>query len=555
MKVRRPISLAGMLLTAAFFATACGSDRTDGGPGKEDAGTVADAAAALDASPPDAPSVSGFPRLDEVRTKSPHNAYARDETLFDQLFYHRARGLELDLHRAGDHEWDVYHLAVIDKKTSCNSLPECLRVIRTFHDAVPRHEVITIFLDMSDDFDATHTPADLDAALAIELGTLVYRPSDLVAHCPGAGTIRSAIQAPCGWPTLDELRGRILLGMTGSGADKVCQGGGALRAYTGSNAVDHPVFIAPLLSDTCTVTQYDAVDDVVFMNLDGDHVTSGPSLAARKILTRGFKGGFTTRGGFNDPESFAIAKASQVNFIATDLVSSDKDPFTKISTTTGFPFECIEGKVCASTLTEEGNFLGAKIVSGDLWNPADDGLFRHLSSPEAGGFSEWRVAVGSPNSNVEPFAKACLMARADASADAPYVGVCRAADGNRPRVQTRKTKGGATETSDIVFPAGYSDESGFVLKLLVTPGGGTTEVVASASIDGVLFTGSPKISMPMTLPLQGLAVSSHGSTSVKFLFASLTRKNGGATNVVDLASLSETPWGTAQGSFFKGLVP
>ena len=37
-----------------------------------------------------------------------------------------------------------------------------------------------------------------------------------------------------------------MFAMTGSGADKVCEGGGALRAYTGSNAKDRAAFIAAL---------------------------------------------------------------------------------------------------------------------------------------------------------------------------------------------------------------------------------------------------------------------------------------------------------------------
>src|SRR5690349_15338941 len=56
--------------------------------------------------PPDPTSPTPLgPRLDEVRAKSSHNSYERDEALFDQLVYHRVRSIELDIHVAKGPAW------------------------------------------------------------------------------------------------------------------------------------------------------------------------------------------------------------------------------------------------------------------------------------------------------------------------------------------------------------------------------------------------------------------------------------------------------------------
>ena len=57
-------------------------------------------------------------RYHEIRAKSAHNAYERDEGLFDQLAYHRVRSLELDIHTdkvgwpSQKDDWYVYHMGL-----------------------------------------------------------------------------------------------------------------------------------------------------------------------------------------------------------------------------------------------------------------------------------------------------------------------------------------------------------------------------------------------------------------------------------------------------------
>ena len=48
-----------------------------------------------------------------MRSRGSHNSYVKQESLIDQLVYHRMRHLELDIHAdplyAPTGDWNVYH--------------------------------------------------------------------------------------------------------------------------------------------------------------------------------------------------------------------------------------------------------------------------------------------------------------------------------------------------------------------------------------------------------------------------------------------------------------
>lgn len=110
-------------------------------------------------------------RYDEVRQRSAHNSYQRDEAPFDQLVYHRIRSVELDIHVGKTFEptedgvWYVYHTDVVDDDTWCVRLGHCLDAVGAFTDAAVEHEVLTLWIDLKDEWDAGHGPDELDAAL------------------------------------------------------------------------------------------------------------------------------------------------------------------------------------------------------------------------------------------------------------------------------------------------------------------------------------------------------------------------------------------------------
>jgi hypothetical protein len=137
------------------------------------------------------------------------------ERLLDQLLANSTRSIELDLHKGETpHTFRVYH--TLPGNSLCDSLAECLAILRTFQRTLPDHQPLLVMLEQKSLFDSlfdiNHTPEDLDQILRDELGPSLYRPADFMAPCTGAdqATLSGCAQA-VGWPSLAELRGRVLV--------------------------------------------------------------------------------------------------------------------------------------------------------------------------------------------------------------------------------------------------------------------------------------------------------------------------------------------------------
>src|SRR5262245_23882542 len=203
------------------------------------------------------------PRLNETWRQIIHNSYwygiagADDDPLaggpkqyfLDDLYIDRARGLEFDLHSVRDQGspgyWLVYH-TTSHSNTLCHLLDDCLKVLRAWHYGNPFHDVMFIHLEAKavapEDsiwvFDPAHldlklTPEDLDATIVRYLGDdRVFGPRDYYDWCatrrlpevfPPPGTppsldlnnLKDAV-AKCGWPTMEELRGKFMVTLHGS---------------------------------------------------------------------------------------------------------------------------------------------------------------------------------------------------------------------------------------------------------------------------------------------------------------------------------------------------
>lgn len=176
----------------------------------------------------------GFSRYNEAYRFATHNSYWVDrgtsgdafasgvgERLLDQLLFDHARGIEIDIHRSDEtaHDFRVYH--TVPGNSLCDTLGECLGVLRAFHRALPQHEVVTIVLELKEvtasNFDSTHTIDDLDKVLRDELGDLLYQPKDLFAPCIGHGVknLSSCVENTL-WPGLGELRGKFVVAILGN---------------------------------------------------------------------------------------------------------------------------------------------------------------------------------------------------------------------------------------------------------------------------------------------------------------------------------------------------
>lgn len=198
-------------------------------------------------------------RLNDIQVIGTHNSYKqamsqqeleahrlRDPAGADGLDYgHRplaeqldrgVRGLELDIYHDPDggrytHPslpaaqrlamrrpgLKVMHLSDIDYRSSCQPFAECLRIVRAWSQAHPRHLPIVILINAKDGaaapgavpplpFDAAAFDAlDAEIRAVFPAGSLI-EPQQVQGPHP---SLRHAIRAD-GWPTLADARGRVL---------------------------------------------------------------------------------------------------------------------------------------------------------------------------------------------------------------------------------------------------------------------------------------------------------------------------------------------------------
>lgn len=165
-------------------------------------------------------------RLHHAQVKGTHNSYHVEPQIpFDpsheythvmlpeQLESQGVRAFELDVHRDQDDNLSVYHIVGIDQQTTCGSLHICLEQIKGWSDAHPGHLPIVIWLELKDDTGGQ--PLDQPGALQLldDVVTSTFPPEQLITPDDVQGeypTLRARLQEE-GWPTVDELRGQVLL--------------------------------------------------------------------------------------------------------------------------------------------------------------------------------------------------------------------------------------------------------------------------------------------------------------------------------------------------------
>ncbi len=496
--------------------------------------------------------------FNQVRQKSSHNSYERQEAIFDQLVYHRLRSLEFDLHAARDNEpalagdWYVYHfdLPGITPATSCTKFSDCLGELAAFHRAVPGHEVATIFVDLKSDFGAGHSPAELDALLASALpeGAL-FGPADLLAACPGAADLRAAVAGgACAWPSLEALRGKFVFALTGG---DTCSPASKLSVYAGAEAGARAAFVAPEVGGACDVAALTQDRKTVFVNMKSGAASdeSAPLVRAAGLVGRVYD--------LNDEGAWRRAFDAGAHVLATDKVNVREDPWADLSDGLAWPFGCFGG-ACAGAPAEAAPPVGVGVGSGDV-DGASDSFFFVYDRPGAGP-QAWSAYVSTENSHVEPFAKGCLMARGDAGPAAPYFAVCRPADENRIRVQFRDAEGQGTQIVagvPLAPPGTVPHESWAFVKLELEPaaGGGVT-ATGWASRDGAAWTRVASHAFAAPLGLQGLAASGHGDPNpVTFYFGQIARSSGAESKTYAEADFAtRAPVGGATGGSAQGYL-
>jgi len=138
---------------------------------------------------------------------------------YDPQGGHYARGsADPKLRQPG---FKVLHVPGIDNASSCVLLVECLRIIRGWSDAHPRHVPILLMFNAKDERHAAHGGIDalpfdtaaydaLDAEIrSVMTPDTLITPDDVQGRYP---TLREAVLAG-NWPTLAESRGKFLFAL------------------------------------------------------------------------------------------------------------------------------------------------------------------------------------------------------------------------------------------------------------------------------------------------------------------------------------------------------
>jgi hypothetical protein len=168
-------------------------------------------------------------RLNQLQVKGTHNSYhvAPDRPVVPehgythpaldvQLSQYGVRQFELDLHYDPDQGYLVFHLPILDDRSTCRRFVECLQVLKRWSDTHPGHHPLFIWLEPKDILDRTPI-TDYDA-LDAEIRSVW--PEDRLLTPDrvqgGWGTLREAVQAG-GWPTLGEVRDQAMFMLLDTG--------------------------------------------------------------------------------------------------------------------------------------------------------------------------------------------------------------------------------------------------------------------------------------------------------------------------------------------------
>jgi len=174
-------------------------------------------------------------RLNDVQAKGTHNSYhiQPDSPIDPSHFYTHAtldiqleeqgvRQFELDLHLHREEGFQVFHLPGFDPETTCRRFTNCLMIIKNWSDKHRWHMPLLIWLEPKDEeLDAGDPDLesiigrydDLEAEiLSVWPETRMLKPDDVRRDY---ATLPEALAAE-GWPTLGELRQKVVFAMLDS---------------------------------------------------------------------------------------------------------------------------------------------------------------------------------------------------------------------------------------------------------------------------------------------------------------------------------------------------
>jgi Phosphoinositide phospholipase C, Ca2+-dependent len=210
---------------AAGTSGGAGLQMTDGGLVASDGARPLDGGDAATAGKGDGPAAE-VARLtsmtvEALQVAGTHNSYhqapliafdashAYTQKPLDQQLAGGVRSLELDLHLASDGTFQIYHIAIIDPNSSCQTLEECLGIVATWSTAHPRHTPIFIWFELKDDTGGSPI-TDAVPVEAVILKVFARARIMTPAWLRGSYASPRARLTAVGWPALDEARGMVM---------------------------------------------------------------------------------------------------------------------------------------------------------------------------------------------------------------------------------------------------------------------------------------------------------------------------------------------------------
>ncbi len=159
--------------------------------------------------------------LSQIQLKGSHNSYHRAPRLpLSRTWRYTHAPLEVQLGAQGvrqvelDVRWDegelrVGHLPIIDGRTTCRTLNQCLTQLKRWSKRHPRHLPVFVFIEPKEDVAPSHLEGKLEA---ID-GTITHvfsrdsliTPDQVVGSAP---TLASAVREH-GWPSVQATRGKF----------------------------------------------------------------------------------------------------------------------------------------------------------------------------------------------------------------------------------------------------------------------------------------------------------------------------------------------------------
>jgi hypothetical protein len=225
-----------------------------------------------------------------VQMKGTHNSYhiAKDNAppdldytfapLTEQFEHQDVRHIELDVDNDGT-GFHVEHITFIDPGTTCELLSDCLGETVAWSAAHPGHAPIVVMIEVKQTYIASTAQAFIDgleAELAADIPEDQRITPDMVQG--DAESLNAAVRD--GWPTLGELRGKILVVMDGDDFRPLYTANdtttaGKIMFMLGKKEYDNPVIAIELLNDpigdAADITLAQAAGHLVRTRADADN--------------------------------------------------------------------------------------------------------------------------------------------------------------------------------------------------------------------------------------------------------------------------------------------